>query len=197
MATLRLFPQTYALTIVTDQRRRILQTDRNAELVITTLFRHRDAGRFQLHAFVVMPDHLHALITPAPDQTTSRCIQLIKGGSSHAIGKPATGKIWQDGYHEHRIRDARDFTNQVRYIATNPSRRNQTDHLHIHTNPRYRLLLDPTIADLAVETESGQIKTGSASRTDRIAKYNQILRIEEELGQSAEFLGIESVNYGV
>ncbi|MHB1021957.1 MAG: phosphopyruvate hydratase [Acidobacteriaceae bacterium] len=55
---------------------------------------------------------------------------------------------------------------------------------------------DTFIADLAVGTGAGQIKTGSASRTDRIAKYNQLLRIEEELGQSAEFLGLESVNFG-
>jgi enolase len=55
---------------------------------------------------------------------------------------------------------------------------------------------DTFIADLAVATGAGQIKTGSASRTDRIAKYNQLLRIEEELGQAAEFLGIESVNFG-
>jgi enolase len=55
---------------------------------------------------------------------------------------------------------------------------------------------DTFIADLAVGTGAGQIKTGSASRTDRIAKYNQLLRIEEELGQAAEFLGIESVNFG-
>jgi enolase len=55
---------------------------------------------------------------------------------------------------------------------------------------------DTFIADLAVGTGAGQIKTGSASRTDRIAKYNQLLRIEEELGQSAEFLGVESLNVG-
>ncbi|GGA55939.1 enolase [Edaphobacter acidisoli] len=55
---------------------------------------------------------------------------------------------------------------------------------------------DTFIADLAVGTGAGQIKTGSASRTDRIAKYNQLLRIEEELGQAAQFLGIESVNFG-
>src|ERR1700722_577945 len=55
---------------------------------------------------------------------------------------------------------------------------------------------DTSIAALAVGTGAGKIKTGSASRTARIAKYNQLLRIEEELGQSAEFLGIESVNFG-
>jgi enolase len=55
---------------------------------------------------------------------------------------------------------------------------------------------DTFIADLAVATGVGQIKTGSASRTDRIAKYNQLLRIEEELGQGAEFLGRSAVNAG-
>jgi len=55
---------------------------------------------------------------------------------------------------------------------------------------------DTFIADLAVGTGAGQIKTGSASRTDRIAKYNQLLRIEEELGQTAQFLGRASINCG-
>jgi enolase len=48
---------------------------------------------------------------------------------------------------------------------------------------------DPFIADLVVATGAGQIKTGSASRTDRIAKYNQLLRIEEKLGAAAHFPG--------
>jgi enolase len=48
---------------------------------------------------------------------------------------------------------------------------------------------DSTIADIVVATNAGQIKTGSASRTDRMCKYNQLLRIEEELEQSAEFAG--------
>ncbi len=53
---------------------------------------------------------------------------------------------------------------------------------------------DTTIADIAVATNAGQIKTGSASRTDRIAKYNQLLRIEEELDTTAIFPGIEAIN---
>ena len=56
---------------------------------------------------------------------------------------------------------------------------------------------DTFIADLAVATGVGQIKTGSASRTDRIAKYNQLLRIEEELCGSARFLGLKALNYEV
>ena len=54
---------------------------------------------------------------------------------------------------------------------------------------------DAFIADFVVATRCGQIKTGSASRTDRIAKYNQLLRIEEELGSGANFLGFSALNY--
>ena len=54
---------------------------------------------------------------------------------------------------------------------------------------------DTFIADLAVATGAGQIKTGSASRTDRISKYNQLLRIEEELGGGARFLGLKALNF--
>ena len=50
---------------------------------------------------------------------------------------------------------------------------------------------DTTIAHIAVATNAGQIKTGSASRTDRIAKYNELIRIEEELGGTAIFPGAE------
>jgi enolase len=56
---------------------------------------------------------------------------------------------------------------------------------------------DTTIADIAVATNAGQIKTGSASRSDRIAKYNQLLRIEEELDTTSIFPGIAALNYNV
>lgn len=51
---------------------------------------------------------------------------------------------------------------------------------------------DSTIADIAVATNAGQIKTGAPSRTDRVAKYNQLLRIEDQLGSTAQYLGIKS-----
>ncbi len=56
---------------------------------------------------------------------------------------------------------------------------------------------DTTIADIAVATNAGQIKTGSASRTDRIAKYNQLLRIEEELDVTAVYPGLDALNYNM
>ncbi|MEG0276903.1 MAG: phosphopyruvate hydratase, partial [Coprobacillus sp.] len=51
---------------------------------------------------------------------------------------------------------------------------------------------DTTIADIAVATNAGQIKTGSASRTDRIAKYNQLMRIEDELSKYGKYAGINA-----
>ena len=53
---------------------------------------------------------------------------------------------------------------------------------------------DTFIADLAVAVNSAQIKTGSASRTDRVAKYNQLLRIEQKLGSAAKYLGLQAFN---
>jgi len=53
---------------------------------------------------------------------------------------------------------------------------------------------DTTIADLAVAVNAGQIKAGAPARSDRVAKYNQLLRIEEDLGESASFPGIAALS---
>ena len=90
-----------------------------------------------------MKDHVHVLITPAVDQSTSRCIQLIKGGYSHAVRQLSAYEVWNSGYHEHRIRDSEDLQNQKRYIAGNPSRKNYADYPHVHTAPAYIDRIDP------------------------------------------------------
>ena len=140
---MRLKSQTYALTSVAHQRRHVFQRTAIAELFITILFRYRDAGKFQLHGFVVMPDHVHILLTPAPDQTIERCAQLIKGGFSFAVRKEYTGEIWQEGYHPHRVIDADDLHNQLLYIVNNPAEEGHIDYPHIHTATSYAERLDP------------------------------------------------------
>jgi len=134
---MRLKLQTYALTTVAYQRRPVFQRDAVAELLIATLSRYRDAGKFQLHAFVVMPDHVHVLITPASDQAIEKCAQLIKGGFSFAARKQVTGEIWQEGYHAHRVTDGDDLRNQVLYIVNNPVRKGLVGYAHIHTAAAY------------------------------------------------------------
>ena len=136
---IRIKPETFAITAVTHQRHRIFQRTSNADLMMNTLLRYRDQGRFALHGFVIMPDHIHALITPAPDQTLERCVQLIKGGFSFAIRHEIKSEIWQDGYHAHRITDAIDYQNQLHYIANNPTRKHYANYPHVHTAHIHRL----------------------------------------------------------
>lgn len=143
MATIRQKQSTYAITISTFQQYGHFQRTAHAELFIETLFRYRDAGKFKIHAFAVMPDHVHVLITPAIDHSTSRCIQLIKGGYSHAAPELTSHEIWHSGYHEHRIRDADDLHNQTLYIANNPSRGKYPDYPHVHTAAAYQTRIDP------------------------------------------------------
>ena len=136
---IRIKPETFAITAVTHQRRRIFQRTTNADLMLATLFRYREQSRYQLHGFVIMPDHIHALITPATDQTIERCAQLIKGGFSFAIRKDFPGEVWQDGYHAHRITDMDDYRNQLQYIANNPTRKGHADYPYLHTSYADRL----------------------------------------------------------
>lgn len=130
---------TYAITTATYQRRALFIRTANAELLAETIFRYRDQGRYALHGFVIMPDHIHLLVTPAPGQTVERCAQCVEGGFSFAVRNQFHGEIWQPGFHEHRVRDAEDFRNQWRYIARNPERRNLLEYRFVHTNYLHRL----------------------------------------------------------
>jgi putative transposase len=155
MTTKRQKPETYALTIVTHQRRSIFQRMENAQLMIHTLFRYRDQDRFALHAFVVMPDHIHVMITPAEDHATSRCVQLIKGGFSFSIREQFKGEVWNPGHHEHRVRDAADFEAQRQYIANNPSRKNHADYAFVHTKYVDRIdAMPPHLLNMTQTNES-------------------------------------------
>jgi putative transposase len=89
---------------------------------LTTLYRYRREGRYQLHGFVLMPEHVHILLTPSQNTTLEHAIQLIKGGYSHAIGAVLGRKreIWQRGFTDHRIRDEQDFVHHLNYIHQNP-----------------------------------------------------------------------------
>jgi REP-associated tyrosine transposase len=73
---------TYFITDGTYLKKRLLQSDRMAELFCKTLFRYRDAQTFRLHAFVVMPNHFHLILTVPEGSTVERAMQFIKGGFS-------------------------------------------------------------------------------------------------------------------
>ena len=78
-------PGTYFVTFSTFQRRRFFVVEKYARLFLKTLYGYRRLGKFELQAFVLMPDHVHLILTPAADVTLERALQLIKGGYSHAV----------------------------------------------------------------------------------------------------------------
>jgi putative transposase len=93
-------------------------------LFLHVLYGYERECRYELHAFVVMPEHVHLLITPAKDLSLERVLQLIKGGFSHAFGQEfRSGEVWQRGFTDHRIRDAEDFARHCEYIHRNPVER--------------------------------------------------------------------------
>lgn len=107
-------------------------------------------------------------------------IQFLQEGIDKGVANSILIKVNQIGTVSETL-DAIDLARRNGYTSVISHRSGETE--------------DTFIADLAVATGAGQIKTGSASRTDRIAKYNQLLRIESELGDSARFLGLKALNY--
>jgi putative transposase len=70
---------------VTAERRSLFQVTATAELLEQTILDYHSQGKFLLHAFVIMPDHFHALITPAPEVSLEKAMQFIKGGFSFRL----------------------------------------------------------------------------------------------------------------
>jgi putative transposase len=110
---------TFFISTQTYNRRRLFQVAATAELLLETLQHYRREGHYKLHAFVVMPDHIHLLLTPQ-DITLERSIQLIKGGVSHRLTSKLP--IWQRGFTDRRMRDRDDFLTYRSYIHHNPVR---------------------------------------------------------------------------
>ncbi|HLZ14011.1 MAG TPA: transposase [Candidatus Acidoferrum sp.] len=121
----RTAPQySYFVTTKSAEGRAIFQVRENAQIVIDALYRYREKGAYLLHEFVLMPDHLHLLLTPLESMSLEKAMQLIKGGSSFEIHKKRGQKmeIWQKGFHDWTIRDADDWRVKSEYVAMNPVR---------------------------------------------------------------------------
>ena len=114
--------RTFFATTKTSQGRALLQSERNARLMIDVLRSYVTAGKFRLHDFVVMPDHLHVLLTVGDGMTVERAMQFIKGGFSYRLKKECGywGEVWQRGFSETRVEDRQSFMKHRDYIAANP-----------------------------------------------------------------------------
>jgi putative transposase len=140
---------------LTWQRARLFVVENYAKLFLKTLYAYERQGSFELHAFVVMPEHVHLLFTPSHDLTLERAIQYIKGGYSRAFGLHFGLKkeVWQRGFTDHRIRDAADFDLHRGYIHNNPVKRrlvqSASEYKYCSAYPGFRLDAWPSAAKAA------------------------------------------------
>jgi putative transposase len=114
--------RTYFISSATWERRELFRVPDVAQILVQRILACRDKHAYQLHEFVVMPNHFHLLLTPGETTSLEKVVQLIKGGSSHEIHQKTGNKmeIWQVGFHDWTIRDGEDYRTKVRYIQMNP-----------------------------------------------------------------------------
>ncbi|HWZ83569.1 MAG TPA: transposase [Terriglobales bacterium] len=112
--------RTFFITSVTAQRKTIFQRDATSDLLVDVFQHYRVQGKYLFHDFVIMPDHFHALITPAPEISLEKAVQFIKGGFSFRLKSKLP--VWQPSFTNHRIRDDEDFARHRDYIRMNPVR---------------------------------------------------------------------------
>ena len=114
--------RTFFITTVTWRRLPIFRNEARTRLLLDVMLDYREQWKYLLHEFVIMPDHIHALITPAPTISLERAVQFIKGGFSYRLRKKEKMEVWQPSFTNHRIRDAEDYERHRSYIHLNPVR---------------------------------------------------------------------------
>lgn len=121
---------TYFITICAHMQQNLFQRDEVAELMVATLLKYRDAGEFELHECVVMPNHIHLLLSLNDPQQLGRVIQLIKGGFSYSLRKQGIifRAVWEQSYHDRRVRDVNEVAGFSAYIVQNPVRKGLAEH---------------------------------------------------------------------
>ena len=119
------FSRTFFITTTTYKRYTYFNDLTKARRFFRVLYDYRAQKKFLLHAFVLMPDHLHALLTPCSTLSLERAVQLIKGGSSFRL--KMAEKVWQPSFTNHRIQNVQDYETHVGYIHHNPVKRRLVD----------------------------------------------------------------------
>ena len=102
--------------------RRLLQSERNAELLVDVLRSLVAERKFTLHDFAVMPDHVHLLIEVVGEMTIEKALQFIKGRFSHRLSQEFgfKGEVWQRGFTEVQVTNKQSFEAHRMYIGENP-----------------------------------------------------------------------------
>jgi putative transposase len=135
--------RTYFVTTTTADRRRLFQIEQNANLLLDVLATDRAKGRYQLHAFVIMPDHLHAILTPAPEVSLEKALQFIKGGFSFRLKSKLD--VWTKSFNQSQTLTPEKFQAYKDYVEQNPVRARLviSPPTYAHSSAKRTDLIDP------------------------------------------------------
>ena len=145
-----MYERTFFITSVCHERKPVFRSEKLAELFLETMFGYREQGKFLLHEFVLMPDHIHLILTPDIRIPMERAVQFIIGGFLHRCTKESVfeGEIWQPGPTNHRIRDDLDYERHREYIHMNPVRAglvaNAGEYPYSSANKRFKMDVVPS-----------------------------------------------------
>ena len=164
----------YFVTTHTWQRRALFQEEQPAQILLAQILDCRGRGFYSLHAFVIMPDHLHLLITPAEAVSLEKTMQMIKGGSAYRIKKELLYRlpVWQPGFHDRWIRNAEEFRVRLDYMAKNPIAAGLVE----------------SVSDYALSSASGRFVL------DR-SQFESCTSGAEALGPSDEYVAVETATH--
>lgn len=117
--------RTFFVTTVSVARRAVFRATRMADLLMDVLKQNRNRNRFLLHEFAIVPDPFHLLLTPAADTPLEKAVQYTKGGFSFRAKRELDfhGAIWEEGFTNHRIKNAEDYERHREYVRQNPVKR--------------------------------------------------------------------------
>jgi putative transposase len=145
------------ITSLTCGRRALFLRDVWAKLLIDTFYHYRGTA-YLLHEFVVMPDHIHVLLTPKT--SLEKAAQFIKGGFSYRAKKELGSnlEVWPKGFSDHRIRDASHYQIHRIYVQENPVRKHlcELGEDYPYSSARSGFDLDPAPQGLKPDSSEGR-----------------------------------------
>jgi REP element-mobilizing transposase RayT len=151
----------YFVTTNSAGKRPVFSSEISAEIIVNSLVWLQDNGRVRLMGFVVMPDHVHVAFVLSPEQQKpvvgapfrarsglSQVMNSFKGYTGKKINEllQRRGDVWQSAYHDHLVRDEKDFRTRLEYMHANPVRRGLvrlvTEYRFSSANPKYQDFVD-------------------------------------------------------
>jgi len=113
--------RTFAISASAAGSRHLFQSERKKALLLDVLRHYRREKKYLLHAFVMMPTHIHLLITPSAEISLEKCIQLVKGNYSYRVKKELgiNSDVWNPGFNPDRVKSTQEYAHK-NYIHMNP-----------------------------------------------------------------------------